>query len=86
MIEISLNGDYYHRQVEIVAWCQKHFGHNFNNEVQNPREWRWSMRLAWGNQFYSFAKEQDAMFFTLKWGGTSTLKQDMNNKSITYVV
>ena len=65
MMNITLNRDYYHKQDEILAWTIKQFG-----DLSQP-SMRWVMREGFGNQYYWFKYEQDAILFSLKWLGTS---------------
>ena len=52
---------YYHQQHKINDWCVDNFGQN------NKLEYRWFVRFAFGDQFISFQREEDASLFALYW-------------------
>jgi hypothetical protein len=53
--------EFYHRQHEIYGWCVLTFG------TRNKLDCRWFIRFAFGDQFVSFAREEDASMFALYW-------------------
>ena len=63
MTEIRLDRDYYINHTEIYNWCTEHFGAQY----VEGRQMRWGATITFGHQFYQFAREEDASFFTLMW-------------------
>lgn len=67
--KISLDRDWYSKHREIFKWCEEQFGEYLftNEESITELNDRWDVTLTFGYQNYIFAREEDAVLFTLKW-------------------
>jgi len=64
LIEFEIDRDRYQEQREIVRWCEQNFGLS-NYNPTGDRSWHWDSMF--GNTFFYFKKERDAILFSLKW-------------------
>ena len=70
---IVFGKEHYHLQREMEQWCEQHIGKNdrMNWTFSEPATWEglgdWCMASQFGNTFFYFKRDEDAMMFTLKW-------------------
>lgn len=63
-VEVHFGKDWYHRQNDMIAWCHENLGDG--GWLARPDN-SWAVECAFGNTFFKFKNEQDAVLFALKW-------------------
>ena len=75
MVVVQFGKDKYHLQRDMEVWCKKHIskppvGHTWVSG--EPKSWEglgtWCMSSMFGNTFFYFKEEKDALWFELAWG------------------
>lgn len=71
---VEFDKDMYHLQTAMERWCTENIGTNplYKNWVfAEPKSWEglgnWCMSSIFGNTFFYFKNEKDAMWFKLVW-------------------
>jgi hypothetical protein len=69
---IHFGKDRYHLQGEMQGWCEQHFGPGKWTGGQlktweGMDRYNWVISSMFGNTFFQFRKESDAVLFALKW-------------------
>jgi len=68
---VQFGKDYYHRQGAMFDWCQENFGKGWWSSGE-PDTWEgihgtWVIWSMFGNTFFAFRHDRDAVAFRLKW-------------------
>lgn len=71
---LVLGREHYHLQRDMEQWCEQNIGKNKSNKnwvFNEPKSWEdlgdWCMSSMFGNTFFYFKRDEDAMMFALKW-------------------
>lgn len=74
MAVVQFGKNMYHLQAEMEKWCSNNIGQNplYRNWVGGePKTWEglgtWCMASMFGNTFFFFKEEKDALWFELVW-------------------
>lgn len=74
MAVVQFGKDMYHLQYDMEKWCKQNIGKNplYKSWVSGePQSWeglgKWCMSSMFGNTFFYFKEEKDALWFKLAW-------------------
>lgn len=62
--EVQFGKDRYHQINDMADWCYEHFGSG--GQLARPDD-KWALDMAFGNSFFKFKNEKDAIMFILRW-------------------
>jgi hypothetical protein len=69
---IHFGKDQYHLQGKMQNWCTSQFGPGNWISEREVKDWtgmqvNWTIHSMFGNTYFSFQNEKDAILFALKW-------------------
>ena len=64
LIEVQFGKDRYHQIGDMITWLMKNVGQG--GYIDEPGA-VWFIQQAFGNSFFKFKREEDAVIFSLRW-------------------